>query len=91
MLGRQRMFTYQIRSREYELNIQKKALGVWSLFTQRQMHSSWTYTIQSAICLKQKSGSKKYIISIMAHARNQYWREVASLYAQEKSLIHAKT
>lgn len=25
MLGRQRMFTYQIRSREYELNKQKKA------------------------------------------------------------------
>ena len=28
LLGRQRMFTYQIRSREYELNIQKEALGV---------------------------------------------------------------
>ena len=39
LLGRQRRFTYQIRRREYELNIQKKALGVLSLFTQRQMHS----------------------------------------------------
>ena len=74
LLGRQRRFTYQIRSREYELNIQKKALGVLSLFTQQQMHSCWTHTIQGAICLKQKSGSKKYITSITAHARNQYWR-----------------
>ena len=92
LLGRQRRFTYQIRSREYELNIQKKALGLLSLFTQQQMHSCWTHTIQGAICLKQKSGSKKYITSITAHARNQYWswRDVEFLYAQEKSLIHAK-
>lgn len=83
LLGRQRMFTYQIRSREYELNIQKEALGVWSLFTQRPMHSCWAHTIQSAIYLKQKSGSKNYIISITAHARNPYWRDVEFLYAQE--------
>lgn len=83
MLGRERMFTYQIRSREYELNIQKKALGVWSLFTKRQVHSCWTHTIQSTIYLKQKYGSKKFTISITAHARSPYWRNVEFLYAQE--------